>query len=66
VEARDQGKGVLLVSFDLDEILDLSDRILVIYQGQITGEYMSGTVSRAELGLRMGGRTADESTSAAD
>jgi simple sugar transport system ATP-binding protein len=66
VEARDEGKGVLLVSFDLDEILDLSDRILVIYQGQITGEYMSGTVSRTELGLRMGGRTADESTSAAD
>jgi simple sugar transport system ATP-binding protein len=66
VEAREQGKGVLLVSFDLDEILDLSDRILVIYQGQITGEYMSGTVSRTELGLRMGGRTADESTSAAD
>jgi simple sugar transport system ATP-binding protein len=66
VDARDQGKGVLLVSFDLDEILDLSDRILVIFQGQITGEYMSGTVTRAELGLRMGGRTADESTSAAD
>jgi simple sugar transport system ATP-binding protein len=61
VHERDRGKGVLLVSFDLDEILDLSDRILVIYQGKITGEFLSGAVTRAELGLRMGGRTADES-----
>ncbi|MCC6705777.1 MAG: ABC transporter ATP-binding protein, partial [Thermomicrobiales bacterium] len=61
VHERDLGKGVLLVSFDLDEILDLSDRILVIYHGQITGEFLSGAVTRAELGLRMGGRTADES-----
>jgi len=61
VHERDQGKGVVLVSFDLDEILDLSDRILVIYHGQITGEFLSGSVTRIELGLRMGGRTADES-----
>ncbi len=64
VHERDLGKGVLLVSFDLDEILDLSDRILVIYHGKITGEYQSGAVTRAELGLRMGGRTADESLNA--
>ena len=64
VKARDEGKGVLLVSFDLDEILDLSDRILVIWEGAITGEYMSGTVSRAELGLRMGGRSGDEPAAA--
>ncbi|MGH2548445.1 MAG: ABC transporter ATP-binding protein, partial [Thermomicrobiales bacterium] len=64
VKTRDEGRGVLLISFDLDEILDLSDRILVIYHGQITGEFMSGTVSRAELGLRMGGRGGDEPTAA--
>ena len=64
VQERDLGKGVLLVSFDLDEILDLSDRILVIYHGQITGEFLSGTVSRTELGLRMGGRVVDESLQA--
>jgi simple sugar transport system ATP-binding protein len=66
VKARDEGRGVLLISFDLDEILDLSDRILVIYNGQFTGEFMSGAVSRAELGLRMGGRGGDESAAAAD
>jgi general nucleoside transport system ATP-binding protein len=63
VAARDRGKGVLLISFDLDEILDLSDRILVIYHGRITGEFASGTVSREELGLRMGGRGGDEPAS---
>jgi simple sugar transport system ATP-binding protein len=59
VQARDQGRGVLLVSFDLDEILDLSDRILVLFQGRIVGEFASGSVSRTELGLRMGGRSRD-------
>jgi simple sugar transport system ATP-binding protein len=60
VAERDRNRGVLLISFDLDEILDLSDRILVIYQGRIVGEFASGKVSRTELGLLMGGRTADE------
>lgn len=60
VAQRDQQRGVFLVSFDLDEILDLSDRILVIYQGRIVGEFPSGKASRAELGLLMGGRTGDE------
>ncbi|MGH2562552.1 MAG: ABC transporter ATP-binding protein [Thermomicrobiales bacterium] len=59
VQARDQERGVLLVSFDLDEILDLSDRILVLFQGRIAGEFASGSVSRTELGLRMGGRSRD-------
>jgi general nucleoside transport system ATP-binding protein len=60
VSERDQGRGVLLVSFDLDEILDLSDRILVLFQGRIVGDFVSGGVSRTELGLRMGGRGGDE------
>ncbi len=60
VRERDQGRGVLLVSFDLDEILDLSDRILVLCQGRIAGEFVSGGVSRTELGLRMGGRSGEE------
>jgi ABC-type uncharacterized transport system ATPase subunit len=60
VSERDQGRGVLLVSFDLDEILDLSDRILVLFQGRIVGDFVSGGVSRTELGLRMGGRSGDE------
>ncbi len=60
VSTRDEGRGILLISFDLDEILDLSDRILVIYQGRIIGDFPGGQVSRTELGLRMGGRTGDD------
>jgi len=56
VEQRDAGRGVLLVSFELDEILSLSDRILVIYEGRIVGEY-GPDVSEEELGIAMtGGR----------
>jgi len=60
VEEREQGRGVLLISFDLDEILDLSDRILVLCGGRIVGEFVSGRVSRTELGLRMGGQGGNE------
>lgn len=56
VETRDAGKAVLLLSFDLDEILDLSDRIVVLCEGRIVGEFDGAEVSRAELGLLMGGR----------
>jgi simple sugar transport system ATP-binding protein len=60
VAQRDAGKAILVVSFELDEIIDLSDRILVLYQGRIVGEFASGTVDRAMLGLLMGGRGLDE------
>jgi general nucleoside transport system ATP-binding protein len=56
VEERDEGKGILLVSFELDEILSLSDRILVMYEGRIVGEY-APDVTHEELGIAMtGGR----------
>jgi simple sugar transport system ATP-binding protein len=55
VEQRDAGRGVLLVSFELDEILGLSDRILVLYEGRIVLERLSGTTSAHELGLAMTG-----------
>jgi simple sugar transport system ATP-binding protein len=56
VEERDEGRAVLLVSLELDEILSLSDRILVIYEGRIVGEYGPG-VTEEELGIAMtGGR----------
>jgi simple sugar transport system ATP-binding protein len=59
VEERDEGRGVLLVSLELDEILSLSDRILVIFEGRIVGEFAPG-VSEEELGVAMtgGGRKA--------
>jgi ABC-type uncharacterized transport system ATPase subunit len=44
----------------------LSDRIQVIFGGRIVGEFASGQVTRTELGLLMGGRTADERATAAD
>jgi len=55
VRARDAGAGVLLVSSDLDEVLTLSDRILVMYEGRIAAEFNRGQVSERELGLKMGG-----------
>lgn len=60
VQERDRGRGVLLVSFDLDEIFDLSDRILVMYGGRIVGDFPSGQLSRTDCGLLMGGRSLDD------
>jgi ABC-type uncharacterized transport system ATPase subunit len=59
VEERDEGRAILLLSLELDEILSLSDRILVIYEGRIVGEYSPDT-SEEELGIAMtgGGREA--------
>jgi ABC-type uncharacterized transport system ATPase subunit len=54
VEERDEGRAILLVSFELDEILSLSDRILAVYEGRVVGEY-SPDVSSEELGLAMTG-----------
>jgi simple sugar transport system ATP-binding protein len=59
VEERDEGRAVLLVSLELDEILSLSDRILVMYEGRIVGEY-SPDVSEEKLGLAMTGGTREE------
>ncbi|MCM2278823.1 MAG: ABC transporter ATP-binding protein [Oligoflexia bacterium] len=53
--ARDEGAGVLLVSSELDEILVLSDRILVIYEGRIVARFARGEASEQELGMHMGG-----------
>jgi general nucleoside transport system ATP-binding protein len=56
VQERDEGRGILLVSFELDEILSLSDRILVIYEGEMVAEY-TPDVSEEEIGFAMtGGR----------
>ena len=49
---RDEGRAILLVSLELEEILSLSDRILVIYEGEIVGEH-TGEVSDEQIGLEM-------------
>ena len=54
LDQRDRGAGVLLISEDLDEILDLSDRVVVIYEGRITGEVTPET-DVSEIGLLMSG-----------
>ncbi len=57
IAQRDQGKAVLLISFELDEILNVSDRIVVIYEGQIVGEVLPEQTNDQELGLMMAGST---------
>jgi general nucleoside transport system ATP-binding protein len=59
VEERDEGRAVLLVSLELDEIISLSDRILVMYEGEIVGEY-GPEASEEQLGVAMLGGTRDE------
>jgi simple sugar transport system ATP-binding protein len=55
VAQRDQGKAVLLVSLELSEVMTLSDRILVMYEGEIVGELDPKTTTVEELGLYMAG-----------
>ena len=55
IEKRDQGTGVLLVSSELDEIMELSDRIVVMYRGQIMATVQADQVTREQLGLLMAG-----------
>ena len=52
VEERDEGRAILLLSLELDEVLSLSDRLLVIYEGEIVGEH-TGEVDEEEIGLEM-------------
>ena len=55
VQARDEGKAILLVSLELDEVMSLSDRILVMYEGEIVGELDPARTTVQELGLYMAG-----------
>ena len=57
VEQRDAGCAVLLVSFELDEVMDLADRILVMFGGEIALERASGSTDERELGVAMTGGT---------
>jgi general nucleoside transport system ATP-binding protein len=61
VEERDEGRAVLLISLELEEVLSLADRILVIYEGGIVGEF-DPNVSEEELGIAMTGLTRQATT----
>ena len=60
IKQRDEGKAVLLVSLELDEVMSLSDRILVMYEGEIVGEFDPKKVDAQELGLYMAGAKKNE------
>ena len=62
VAERDKGKAVLLVSLELDEVMDVPDRILVMYEGEIVGELDPKKTTQEELGLYMAGVKRDEVT----
>lgn len=55
IQERDKGKAILLVSFELDEVLDLSDRIAVLFDGEITTTLNAKDTNEKELGLYMSG-----------
>lgn len=59
-EERAKGKGILLISTELSEIFSLSDRIAVIYKGEIQGIYERGELTTEKIGLLMAGYTGDE------
>ena len=60
IEQRDAGKAVLLVSLELDEVMDVPDRILVMYEGKLVGEFKPDEVTVEELGLYMTGAKKQE------
>ena len=60
VAQRDKGKAVLLVSLELDEVMDVSDRILVMYEGEIVGQLDPKETTVEELGLYMAGAKRDK------
>ena len=55
IDRRDSGKAVLLISLELDEVMDVPDRILVMYEGEIVGEFDPKQTTQEELGLYMAG-----------
>ena len=57
VDAAKQGAAIMLISEDLDEIVELSDRIAVLYEGRVVGVVDAATASYEQLGLMMAGAT---------
>ena len=55
IEKRNAGCAILLCSADLDEVFRLSDRIITMYEGEITGEFSAGAIGKDEIGYYMTG-----------
>ena len=62
IEQRDNGKAVLLISFELDEVMNVSDRIAVIYDGEIVDTVIPTETTEQQLGLLMAGQSRDNAT----
>lgn len=60
LKQREENKAILLVSLELDQVLSLSDRILVMYEGEIVGEFKPSEVTKEKLGLYMSGAKKDK------
>lgn len=63
LKLRDEGKAILLISLELDEVMNLSDRILVMYEGELVGEFDPEVTTQNELGLYMSGSKRKEVSS---
>jgi simple sugar transport system ATP-binding protein len=55
IQERDRGKAILMISFELDEVMSISDRILVMYEGKIVKDVLAKDITVDELGLYMAG-----------
>lgn len=64
VEKRNEGCAVLLVSADLDEVFRLSDRIITLYEGEVTGEFKAGEISKMDISYYMTGHRNKEGSDA--
>ena len=62
IEERDKGRAILLVSFELDEIMNLCDRIAAISKGSIAGIFNAGEVTEREIGIMMAGSKKNDQT----
>jgi simple sugar transport system ATP-binding protein len=60
LRARERGAGVLLVSAELEEIMTLSDRIVVMYDGVIAGPFARGELTNFEIGALMAGQSVED------
>ncbi|MEF9895625.1 MAG: ABC transporter ATP-binding protein, partial [Clostridia bacterium] len=60
IDKRNAGCAVLLVSADLDEVFRLSDRIITLFEGRVTGEFKAGTIEKADIGYYMTGGAQEE------
>lgn len=58
LDLKEQGKAILLISAELSEVMNLSDRIAVLYEGEVSAEFENGAYTKEEIGLFMTGKRA--------